>query len=63
MTRDFINGEITSREELDSALGQVLMEAIENELDPRGSWVYHNGQSAPDWEVMIYELEKFDSTE
>lgn len=60
MTRDFIADDITTQDEFDAALGQLLAHATRIDIDPRGSWIYRNGQNAPDWEVMVYELEKED---
>lgn len=60
MTRDYIDGDITMEAEFEAALGQLLLQAAQNEIDPSGSWVYRNGQIAPDMEVMVYELEKAD---
>lgn len=56
MTHNYINGDITTDAEFDTALGQLLLNATRNDVDPRTSWVYRNGQTAPDWEVMILEL-------
>ncbi|MFB6299321.1 MAG: hypothetical protein ABEH65_03585 [Halobacteriales archaeon] len=63
MTRDFINGDITTEAAFDTALGQLLMEAIRNDIDPRGSWVYRNSQTPPEWEIVIHELAQTNDTE
>lgn len=63
MSRDFINGDITTEAAFDTALGQLLTEATRNDIDPRGSWIYQNSQTPPKWEVMIYELAQTDDSE
>lgn len=64
MTRDFsFDGEITTADEFDTALGQLLSAATQHDIDPRGTFVYRNGGAAPDWEVMIVELEKKGATD
>lgn len=63
MTRDFIDGDITTDAEFNAALGQLLLEAVRNDIDPRGAWVYRNVQTAPDWEIMVLELASRDGTE
>jgi len=61
MTRDHpFDGDVTTEEEFDAALEQLLSAARENGVDPQGSWVYRNGRNAPDWEVMVVELAKDD---
>ena len=47
---------ITSEEAFDAAISEVVMTALENGVDPEGSWVCRNGDSAPDMEVIITEL-------
>ncbi len=64
MTRDNpTEGNITTEAQFEAALDRLLHSATGNGLDPRGSWVYRNGKDAPDWEVMILELEKKDATD
>lgn len=53
--------EITSADEFERALGQLLTATVRNDVDPRGSWVYRSGDGVPDWEAMILELEKPES--
>lgn len=55
---DSFTREITSEEEFETALGELLTQANKHNIDPLGSWVYRNGATAPDWEVMVLELEK-----
>lgn len=52
------DGDIDSEAELEAAMQHVLRSAADNGVDPRGSWVYRNGDSFPDWEVMVLELTK-----
>lgn len=64
MTRDHPpDEEITTEDEFDAALGQLLLNAVQNDIDPRGAWVYRNGGMDPDWEVMVFELEKVGDTD
>jgi len=63
MTREFIDGPITTDAEFDAALGQLLLESIRNDIDPRGSWVYRNDWKTLDLEVMVFELAKEADTE
>jgi hypothetical protein len=48
--------EITTADEFERALGELLLTAVRNDVEPRGSWVYRNGDVSIDWEVMVYEL-------
>ena len=41
-------------------LSQLLTSAIDQRLDPSGSWEIRNGETHPDWEVQVVELEKPD---
>lgn len=63
MTDVPIDGEVTTDEEFRASLGQLLLQAIGNGIDPAGSWVYRDGGSRPDWEVMFLELSTLDETE
>lgn len=47
---------VTSTTSFEEYLGRVLLGAIRNDIDPRGSWVYRNGSGTPDFEVKISEL-------
>lgn len=59
MSRDNpYDDEITSVEEFEQLLGQVVRAAAANDIDPRGSWEVRNGGTLPDWEAMIVELAK-----
>lgn len=49
---------ITTEAEFKTALEALLATARRNDINPRGSWVYRNGdESGEDWEVEIYELQ------
>lgn len=62
MNRDAApSDEITTAAEFEAALGRLLTAAVAHGVDPRGSWVYRNGDGAPDWETMVHELEKPDA--
>jgi hypothetical protein len=50
--------EITTEAEFDSALQSLLLAALENGLDLRGAWEYRNGQTHPDLEILISELDR-----
>lgn len=50
-------------EDFEHALGQMLLIALERDLDPRGSWVYRTDGIGPDLEVMVHELESNDASE
>lgn len=51
---------VTSTESFEAVIGDVLLAAARNGINPRGSWVYRNGRSTPDLEVLISELQKRD---
>ena len=64
MTRDIpVDGDITTKAEFETALENLLGSATNNDIDPRGSWVYRDGDGVHDWEVMVIELEKNDAAE
>lgn len=48
---------ITSDEDFDTALGGLVLAALESDVDPHGSWVYHTDDGEADIEVMIFELD------
>lgn len=60
MTHEPVDHDVTTDEEFEVALGKLLLEAVKNGIDLKGSWVYRNGEVAPDWEVTVVELEKRD---
>lgn len=48
--------EISSTDEFEAALGRVVLGALENGVDPRGTWEYRTDGTNSDVEVMIVEL-------
>jgi hypothetical protein len=57
MTSDFtFDGEIESTEEFETALEELLLVALQNDVDPGGSWVYRTDGVGQDLEVMVFEL-------
>ncbi|MEF8882019.1 MAG: hypothetical protein V5A34_05795 [Halapricum sp.] len=53
---DDFQGNITSEEAFEARLSELIVTARQNGIDPLGSWVFRNGKTAPDMEVMIFEL-------
>jgi hypothetical protein len=51
------NWSITTEAEFDAALEQILISAIGNSVDPRGSWVYDTDRIAPSLEAVVVELQ------
>ncbi|QZX99250.1 hypothetical protein [Halobaculum rubrum] len=57
MTSDFTSDdEVPGTEEFEAALGRVVLTALENDIDLRGTWEYRTDEETPDVEVMIVEL-------
>jgi hypothetical protein len=54
---------ITSGEEFDAALEQLLRRARRGGVDVRGSWVYRFTEQTEDLEVMVYELSGVDASD
>lgn len=58
MSDDSRTDAVTTAADFRTALGDLLTAARRNDVDPRGSWVYRNGdESLTDWEVEICELQ------
>lgn len=55
--------EVTTADEFEAALGSLLITAARNGVEPRGSWVYRNGDTRVDWEVLVHELEPSGETD
>jgi hypothetical protein len=53
----FLTADISTEEAFDAALTELIFAALGNGIDPMGGWVCRNGDTAPDTEVVIYELE------
>lgn len=49
-----VSGEITTAAEFATVLRQLLAKALQNDVDVRGAWVYHNDDTGPDLELIIY---------
>lgn len=61
MTHDLPHdGDISSREDFETALRGLVASALENDVDPRGAWEYRTNGEDGDWEVMVVELEPRD---
>lgn len=54
---DSSQGNIASEEAFEATLSELIVTARQNGIDPLGSWVCRNGKTAPDMEVMIFELD------
>lgn len=63
MTSDSIfDGEIERSADFEAALHALLVAALENDVNPRGSWEYRSDGLPSDWEVIITELQSRDTT-
>ncbi|QSG12280.1 Uncharacterized protein HSBGL_1869 [Halapricum desulfuricans] len=61
MTSDpIVDGDIGDPADFEAALRAVLDAALQNDIDPRGSWEHRDGNHSPDWEVLITELQPQD---
>ena len=61
MTSDPVfDGEIESSADFEAALHTLLVAALANDVDPRGSWEYRSDGLPSDWEVMVAELKPHD---
>lgn len=59
MTADYTSDDdISSTEDFEAALGRLLLVALRNDIDPRGTWEYRTDGSTSDVEVMVVELAK-----
>jgi len=62
MTSDpAFDGAIESSADFEAALHTLLVAALENDIDPRGSWEYRSDGLPSDWEVMVAELQPRDT--
>lgn len=52
------DGAISTAEDFDDALRELVLTALDNDVDPTGSWVARNGSGTPDFEIEVYELAK-----
>ncbi len=59
MTRNQLpDGSITSADEFEAVLAEVVEKAVEADVDVRGAWEFRTRGSTHDWEVMVIELAK-----
>jgi len=57
MTRDqFPDIDITSANEFEAVLAEVVEKAVKADVDVRGAWDFRTEGSTHDWEVEIIEL-------
>ena len=57
MTSDFsFDGEIESTEEFETAMKELFLMALRNDVQPWGSWVLRTDGVAQNLEVMVFEL-------
>lgn len=43
--------------DFEAELEDLITVAMQNDIDPRGSWVCETNGSQDRWEVVVYELE------
>lgn len=49
--------DVTSNEDFEAYLSELLQAAVENGIDPRGAWEYRASDGHFDLEVEVVELE------
>ncbi|MCU4718332.1 hypothetical protein [Halapricum hydrolyticum] len=54
------DGEIESPADFEAALHSLLVAALENGVNPGGSWEYRSDGLPSDWEVIVTELRSRD---
>lgn len=55
--------QLTSKTELNEKLQAVLRRAYENGVEVQGGFECRNGAEHPDWDVIVTEVEKNESSE
>jgi hypothetical protein len=55
--------EISSREDFERAIRSLLVVALRNDVDPRGSWEYRTEDTHPDFEAVVVELQARDESD
>lgn len=55
--------QLTSKAELNAELKALLVRAHENGIDIEGGFECRNGGEHPDWDVIVTEVEKTESSE
>lgn len=58
---DYSSADIRTDAALQNAITRLFRTAYENGVSVDGSWEIRNGSGYPDWEAVVYELEKQDS--
>lgn len=57
MTDDFSSDdEMSSTEEFETALGRVILTALDSDIDPWGTWEYCTDGANSDAEIMVVRL-------
>lgn len=56
MTNNFSSDEMSSTADFETALGQVIRTALQNDIDVWGTWEYRTEGPDSDTEVMVIEL-------
>ena len=56
MTSPSLPDDVTSPEDFEAYLAELVSAAIEAEIDPRGAWEYRARDGEPDFEIEIVEL-------
>lgn len=54
---------ISSRADLNAELKRLLLRAYENGIDVEGGFECRNGVDHPDWDVIVAEVAKHESSE
>lgn len=54
---------LTTRTELNAELKSLLRRAYTNGIDVEGGWECRNGAEHPDWDVIVTEVSKNESSE
>lgn len=57
----FLQEDITTEDAFDTALNELIVAALQNGIDPKGSWICRNDETVPDTEIMVYELKNGDN--
>lgn len=55
--------QVTSKAELNAEIKALLLRAYENGIDIEGGFECRNGGEHPDWDVIVTEVEKIESSE
>jgi len=55
-TQYSFDDEITTADEFEAVLGQLLLVALDNDVDIWGAWEYRSNDGTADLEAMVVEL-------